>query len=144
MWFWVVYLHFVWNLLPVHSKFCVQTRLYLYLCVCSRCVVYSLCSFGNVHLLLCASHRHIHSKYIYMQSYITSLCAVACQKAAAFMWFYVGFFLSLRIELGSNVKYLHLILCQILHVCWQVLYCTHSFAFKRCCIFLYFFSLSSK
>lgn len=51
-----------------------------------------------------------------MQSCITSLCAVACQKAAAFMWFYVAFSLSMRRELASNVKYLHLILYQILHV----------------------------
>lgn len=43
--------------------------------------------------------------HIYMQSYITSLCAVACQKAAAFMWFYVGFFLSMRKELASNVVF---------------------------------------
>lgn len=36
-----------------------------------------------------------------MQSYITSLCAVACKKPAAFMCLF--FFLSMRRELASNV-----------------------------------------
>lgn len=77
--------HFMWNLLSVHSKFCVQTRLYACLCVCSRCIVYSLCSFGNVHLLLCVSYRQIHSKYIYAELYNFPLCSCLSKSSCLYV-----------------------------------------------------------
>lgn len=126
----------------MHGEFCVQTRLYPCLCVCSRCVVYSLCNFGNVHLL-CVSHRHIHSKYKYIYIYAELYNFSVCSCLSKSRCLYVVFFLSMR-RAGQQCKVFTpcFISDSACNLAGFVLY--SKFAFKRCCIFLCNFSLTSK